>query len=153
MNRAIRLYLIPHGLSNLTRHRISFALGGILLVATLSGCVERKMIIRSDPADAEVYVDGTRVGTTPVEIPFTWYGTREVSLYKPGREMLVQKATLHIPWYQVPVFDLITDLILPVTLHDIHEFNYVLPPVQSDANKDEVRDRALQMKQLLEEGQ
>ena len=75
---------------------------GALLAAVSSGCVERKMFIRSDPSGAPVWVDekpvlqfelsgqkapfGTKptpgaetlVATTPIEYPFKHYGIRRV---------------------------------------------------------------------------
>ena len=75
---------------------------GALLAAVSSGCVERKMLIRSDPPGAPVWVDEkavlqselseqkvpfearpapeaeTLIATTPIEYPFKHYGCRRV---------------------------------------------------------------------------
>jgi len=40
----------------------------------LPGCVERKLLIRSDPPGAVVLVNGAHAGTTPTEIVFQNYG-------------------------------------------------------------------------------
>jgi hypothetical protein len=50
------------------------------LWAALAGCVTRKMVIRSKPAGAPVWIDQRYVGQTPVEVPFTCYGTHAVQV-------------------------------------------------------------------------
>ena len=51
-----------------------------LLFLCLAGCVERLISVRSDPPGAAVLLDGDPVGVTPVEVPYTWYGTRDVTV-------------------------------------------------------------------------
>jgi len=84
------------------RTLMELVLVGALLAAVSSGCVERKMFIRSDPLGAPVWVDekpvlqselseqkapfGTKpapgaktlMATTPIEYPFKHYGIRRV---------------------------------------------------------------------------
>ena len=52
----------------------------LLAFLMVTGCVTRKMIIRSNPPGAPVWVDERYAGETPVEIPFTYYGTRKVQV-------------------------------------------------------------------------
>lgn len=59
---------------------LSFAACLALSVAALSGCVERKITIISDPPGALVHLNDQEVGRTPVTVPFTWYGDYDVRL-------------------------------------------------------------------------
>ena len=54
----------------------------LLTIPAFSGCLERKMYIKSEPPNARVTIDGEEKGVTPVEIPFTYYGTRKITLQK-----------------------------------------------------------------------
>ncbi|NCY03200.1 MAG: PEGA domain-containing protein [Planctomycetia bacterium] len=78
---------------------------GCLLVAVLlvaaTGCVQRRMTIRSNPPGALVYVDDYQIGTTPVSTDFIYYGTRKIRLVKDGYETLTVRQPFPIPWYEV----------------------------------------------------
>ena len=52
----------------------------LLLACSLSGCVSRRLTIRSDPPGALVELDGRRLGYTPVSVDFTYYATNEITL-------------------------------------------------------------------------
>ena len=43
-------------------------------LATISGCVDRRFVIESDPPGAIVYLNDKWVGPTPVDQSFTYYG-------------------------------------------------------------------------------
>ena len=101
-----------------------------LLLST--ACVERKMRIRSDPSGATVYVDGRRVGDTPHDESFVWYGTREVILVKEGHQTSVSLLPLRIPIYQIPPVDVVTDVLVPWTIEDDHPLDVSLAPVQKE---------------------
>lgn len=141
-----------------------------LLLAT--GCVERKMLIRTDPPDAIVTLNRARraAGRTPLEIPFDFYGTYDVRIQKKGYATLHTTAPVPTPWYSYPVLDFFTELVLPVTIHDDREFVYhlkKLPPAEKNlgsaaANqaalekarkKDaELLDRAKELRRRVDEG-
>jgi hypothetical protein len=95
----------------------------LLLLAPLAftGCVDRLISVRSDPG-AVVYVDGVRVGVTSsagtLDIPYTYYGTRELLLTREGHRSHRQNVELAAPWWQIFPFDFISDVLLPVTLTD-----------------------------------
>ena len=58
---------------------------------------------------------------TPVEVPFESYGTRVVVARKPGHAPARVEVELPPPWWQVPPFDLVTDLLWPATIRDRRE--------------------------------
>ncbi|MEX0585049.1 MAG: PEGA domain-containing protein, partial [Pirellulales bacterium] len=80
--------------------RVALALLAVLTCAA-SGCVHRRMTIRTDPPGALVEVDGERLGLTPVSTDFLYYGTREITMSAPGYETLVVPQRVPPPWYQV----------------------------------------------------
>jgi hypothetical protein len=100
----------------------------MLALLALTGCVERMVAIRSEPPGASVYLDGERVGETPVEIKYTWYGTRELIVEKRGYREIRRELPLGTPWWQIPPLDLVTDVILPFTIHDRTEVDLTLEP-------------------------
>ena len=104
-------------------------LGGLLLgVLSQAGCVERLLYIHSDPPGAAVYVDGEKVGTTPCEVSYLWYGTRDLILELRGYTLVRQPVVLNPPWWQIVPLDLITDVILPFTIRDTMAVSYRLDP-------------------------
>ena len=97
----------------------------LALVLTLAfcGCVERKLIVRSDPPDVAVYVDGTLRGRTTggsLEIPFDHYGTRTLTVRREGYLPVRREVELDPTWYQYFPIGLVTDLLWPGTITDEH---------------------------------
>lgn len=99
----------------------------------LAGCVERKMFVRSDPPGAAVHLNHSPapVGVTPLEVDFDYYGVYAVRLVKDGYEDLEVAAPVPAPWYAWPGLDFLTELVLPLTIRDHHQFDYALRPVAS----------------------
>lgn len=98
---------------------------GLLLCAG-SGCVSRRLVIRSDPPGALVELDGRQVGQTPFSTDFTYYGTREVKLSMPGYETLTVQQPIRTPWYQVFPLEFVSDNLLPFRVTDRRDFMYRL---------------------------
>jgi len=93
-------------------------------LAACPACVKKCIGVRSDPPGATVYLDGLEVGTTPVDhVPFEFYGTREIAVFKDG--YLCERRTVDIdtPWYSCFPFDLVSELLLPYDLRD-HRLYY-----------------------------
>lgn len=126
---------------------------GALLLAGFSqaGCVERLLAVHSDPPGASVYLDGEKVGTTPCEIPYLWYGTRDLILELRGFTLVRQQVTLNPPWWQITPLDFVTDVVVPITLHDRMSVSYTLdtaPVTRQEVDAvleraDELRKKAL----------
>ncbi len=110
---------------------------GILCVGS-TGCVSRRMTIRSNPAGALVEVDGERIGLTPVSMDFTYYGTREISLSAPGYETLTVLQPVPAPPGQRFPIDFFTNDFMPEKGTDGHDFTYNL--VQRSMPVDEESD-------------
>lgn len=96
-----------------------------------SGCVSRRMTIRTNPPGALVEVDGKRLGTSPVSTDFTYYGTHEFTISAPGYETLTVQQKVKPPFYQWVPIDFFTNHFLPGRVTDRHDFTYTLQPTQT----------------------
>jgi hypothetical protein len=86
----------------------------ILLVLTAvlaAGCVEREITITSEPDGALVHLNDQEVGRTPVDVPFTFYGTYDVRLEKQGYEPLWTEKQAKAPWWEYPGPDLVAEAV------------------------------------------
>lgn len=93
-----------------------------------SGCVQRRLTIRSNPPGALVYVDNYQIGTTPVSTPFTYYGTRKIRLVKDGYETVTVEYPIRAPWYQVPPLDFVAENVIPWEIRDERGVDFQLVP-------------------------
>jgi len=93
-----------------------------------SGCVRRRMTIRSNPPGALVYVDDYEIGTTPVAHDFTYYGTRKIRLVRDGYETLTVMQSIPTPWYQIPPLDFFSENVIPTEIRDHRTLSYQLTP-------------------------
>ncbi|HUG90501.1 MAG TPA: PEGA domain-containing protein [Planctomycetaceae bacterium] len=113
----------------------------LLLLLCSSGCMYRRLTVRSDPPGALVIIDGREVGFTPYTTDFIYYGTREITLVKDGYETLTVMQPVPPPWYQVPPLDFISDNLLPFKVTNRHEYVYALEP-QGSPRVEQLIDRA-----------
>jgi hypothetical protein len=104
---------------------------GATLVAALlllPGCVRRRLFIRSNPPGATVYVDNQPVGVTPCATNFTYYGTREIRLVKPGFETLTINQPIPAPWFEIPPIDFFSENVAPNQINDYRTVTFNLQP-------------------------
>jgi hypothetical protein len=109
------------------------------------GCVRRRLNVRSNPPGALVYVDNQQIGTTPCSVDFTYYGTREIRLVKPGYEMLTVNQPIPAPWYQVPPLDFFSENLVPSKIRDNRTVTYDMAP-QLIVPTEQLLDRASQLR-------
>ncbi len=102
------------------------AISGLLLL--LSGCVQRRMIVRTQPEGAFLTIDDKPIGHTPVSVPFTHYGTRELSIEKDGYESIKVDQPVKAPWYLLPPISFFTENFSPKEIRDQHVFDFQLQP-------------------------
>ena len=126
---------------------ISLAVLGCLLQ---TGCVRRRLMVRSNPPGAMVYVDNQAIGTTPCATDFTYYGTREIRLVKAGYETLTINQPLPAPWYELPPFDFVSENLVPHKIQDYRTASYdlqpqvIVPTEQLIARGEQLRQSTLQ---------
>jgi hypothetical protein len=122
----------------------------IVLIAALvllpGGCVRRRLNVRSNPPGALVYVDNQQIGTTPCSVDFTYYGTREIRLVKPGYETLTVNQPIPAPWYQIPPIDFVSENLVPTKIRDNRTVTYDLAP-QVIVPREQLLERADQLRQ------
>ncbi len=123
------------------RARAFLAWAALALCAVSTGCVERRMLIRSNPPGALVRVDGYEVGTTPVATPFIYYGTREIQLVKDGYETLTVKQPIPAPWYEYTPLDFVSENLVPGEIRDERALDFQLTP-QRIVPTDQLLNRA-----------
>ena len=105
---------------------------GLLLAALLglsSGCVDRRFIIESDPPGAIVYENGRQVGATPMDQPFTYYGTYRFVFMRDGYETLTVDECISTPWWEYPGLDFVVENLLPFTVRDVRTIRKPLQPM------------------------
>ena len=78
----------------------TFVLLVSLSTVCLTGCVQRRFIVRSQPEGAFVTIDNQPIGYTPLSVPFTYYATREIQLEKDGYKTIKVRERIRPPWYQ-----------------------------------------------------
>ena len=108
--------------------------------------VRRRLNVNSNPPGALVYVDNQQIGTTPCSVDFTYYGTREIRLIKPGFETLTVNQPIPAPWYQYTPIDFVSENLVTTKIRDNRTVNYNLAP-QLVVPTQELIDRANQLRQ------
>ncbi len=109
-------------------------------------CVERTLTINTEPQGATIVLNDQEVGQSPVRVPFTWYGDYDIIIRKEGHQTLRTNHRIHAPWYQWPFIDLVSECLIPFTIHDDRVLEtYVLDPYEPP-DKDDLLQRAEEMR-------
>ena len=123
----------------------------VLCALAAVGCVRRRLFINSNPLGALVYVDNEQIGTTPCAVDFTYYGTREIRLVKPGFETLKVNQPIPTPWYEYPPLDFVSDNLLPYEIRDNRSVSFNMMP-EIIIPSQELIDRGNQLRQETLQG-
>lgn len=111
-----------------------------------TACVERTLTINTEPQGATIVLNDQEVGQSPVRVPFTWYGDYDIIIRKDGHQTVRTHQRIHAPWYQWPFIDLISECLIPFTIHDDRVLEtYVLDPYEPPDKNDLLR-RAEEMR-------
>jgi hypothetical protein len=115
------------------RHPLFAQLAAALaLLAGLGGCLERRLLITSDPPGAAVSINDVDLGRTPVEADFTFYGGYDVLVRMDGFEPIRERRDIPTPIYEYPPIDLAASA-LPVRIEKVVKWHYVLAPAMETA--------------------
>lgn len=128
--------------------------GGLIVLGVLalsSGCVRRRLTVRTSPPGALVSVDNQVIGTTPAATPFVYYGTREIRVVKDGYRTETLKRRLNPPWYQWPGIDFIAETLWPWEIRDERIIDVELVP-REVAPMADVLQRADQLRSQSRQG-
>ena len=142
---------MDRSLLGLSTRRSVWLLLAVLVITAPTGCVRRRMTIRSNPPGAVVFVDERRIGVTPVSTSFTYYGTRDVQLVKDGYETVTEPHEFKTPWYQYPVVDFFAENLWPFEVRDERILDFNLPPQQT-VPPTQVIQRAEQLRSEAQQG-
>src|SRR3954469_9249293 len=136
--------------SGLCRLTLGSLLLSIVLVVAIASpahaIVRRRLNVNSNPQGALVYVDNQQIGTTPCAVDFTYYGTREIRLIKPGFETLTVNQPIPAPWYQYTPVDFVSENLVTMKIRDNRSVAYNLAP-QLVVPTQELVTRANQLRQ------
>lgn len=133
-----------------------FAFLALALALGMAGCVERALVITTEPSGADIVVNQQWRGKTPYVLPFKHYGVYDIWIEHPGFEENGKRVSfypLHVgepiqsPGYQYPGADFVTEVLLPTTLRDQHNLHYVLERVDKADEVDDVLSRAQQLRE------
>lgn len=130
-----------------TRWHLSIHLVLIGIILLSSGCVRRRLMVRTDPPGALVSVDNQVIGNSPAASPFVYYGTREIRVERDGYETQTLRHKINPPWYQLPGIDFIAETLWPFELRDERVIDTKMVPRVSEpaeviaARADQLREQ------------
>lgn len=119
-----------------------------LCALAMVGCVDRRIVITSEPSGARVLLNDVDVGVTPTEVNFTYYGVYDVRVSKDGYEPLLTTAEAEAPWHEFPVVDLVSMGFGPKDVRIDWHFELVT----ADTDPDSLLDRAGELRERFEPG-
>lgn len=102
--------------------RVLLCLTGVLL----TGCVERRLTIYTEPPGAIVTLNDQEIGVSPVTVPFNWYGDYWVRISKDGYETLNTHRKLNAPIYDHPPLDFFVQILYPGRIVNAYEWTFDL---------------------------
>jgi len=76
-------------LAERARFAVAISVLGVLCLTAFTGCVQRRLIVKTQPEGAAVLIDRKPVGYSPVSVPFTYYGTRDVQTPREIRDQRI----------------------------------------------------------------
>jgi hypothetical protein len=130
---------------------VAWTMIALLLCAAATGCLHRRMTIRTNPPGAQVYIDGYEIGTTPCSTSFLYYGTRNIRLERDGYETLHVKQYIPAPWYEIPPLDFFAENLTPGEIRDERTLNFTMQP-QLIVPTDQLLSRAEDLRRNTQAG-
>jgi hypothetical protein len=108
--------------------RLPWILGAAICAGALTGCVERRYVVYTDPPGALVLRNGTPIGQSPADDHFVYYGKYHFTLIKEGYETQQIEQIISTPWYEYFPLDFISENLIPWPIRDRRTFSYQLEP-------------------------
>lgn len=132
-------------------NRIATVITAIIVIITISlvsGCVERRLTINTDPQDALVTLNDEEIGMSPVTVEFNWYGDYDVRISKEGFETLKTHRKLKGPWYDRFPFDFFAQIVNPKRIVDSYEWTFELEQ-RREPSREELLEKARKMQNQM----
>lgn len=120
----------------------------LVAVTILSGCVERKLTINTEPQGAMVLLNDEEIGDSPVTVSFEWYGDYNVAIRKEGFETLKTHRKLKAPLHDGFPFDFFANTLNPDRIVDEYEWTFELEPKKEISRKELIHNAEELKKQL-----
>jgi hypothetical protein len=133
------------------RTNIAIILPAVLVFASLTGCVQRRFIVRSQPEGAFVTIDRQPIGKTPLSVPFTYSGTREIQLEKDGYKTIKVQQRIKPTWYETFPVSLVTENFWPRELRDERLMDFQMEP-KTQVQESLLLDRASDLRENVQRG-
>lgn len=131
--------------------RSALIAGLLLIMAINSGCVQRRLVVRSQPEGALVTIDNHVVGHTPVSVPYTYYGTRQIQLERDGFKTVKVKERFRPKWYDTFPISFFTNHFAFREIRDTRLLDFQLEPkMQVEENR--LLDRANELRTNSQRG-
>ncbi|XZE54456.1 PEGA domain-containing protein [Planctomycetaceae bacterium SH139] len=134
-----------------SQQRIRQLLAIFLLTLPCTGCVRRRLLVRTNPPGALVSVDNQVIGTSPAASSFTYYGTRDFRVELDGYRTETIRRQLRPPWYELPPLDFIVETLWPFEIRDERIIDIELVP-QELAPVDTILTRAESLRNQSRQG-
>ncbi len=122
--------------------RLLVAMVFVLGAMSLTGCVDRRIVVTTEPAGALVYINDLEVGRTPLQTSFLYHGWYDVRVELEGYEVLRTEAEAAAPVYEWPPIDLVAEA-LPMKIRNRQRWHFVLSPLAEAALTGEEAERLL----------
>lgn len=87
-------------------------------IGALSGCVERRYTIRTEPPGATVVVNGEEIGPSPASKSFNYYGDRKITLILDGYQTKTLIQPINAPWWDNYLTEFFTENLVPASLRN-----------------------------------
>ena len=121
---------------------------GLVAVTILSGCVERKLTINTEPQGAMVILNDEEIGNSPVTVSFEWYGDYNFAIRKEGFETLKTHRKLKAPLHDGFPFDFFANTLNPDRIVDEFEWTFELETKKEISRKELIHNAEELKKQL-----
>ncbi|UCG48616.1 MAG: PEGA domain-containing protein [Phycisphaerales bacterium] len=118
-------------------------------VASLCGCVERRLTINTRPQGALVLLNDEEIGRSPVTVTFNWYGDYAVRATREGFQTLNTHRELKAPWYDQFPFDFFAQIVSPARTVDSYEWTFDLEPLRPPTRAELIK-KSQKLKEQLE---
>ncbi len=113
--------------------RVAASVVVLLMFCLSSGCVRRRMTVRTSPPGATISIDNQLIGTSPAATSFVYYGTREIRIEKDGYRTETIRRKMKPPWYEWPVAEFVSETLWPGELRDERIIDVELVPAVTES--------------------
>lgn len=130
-----------------------FAILSLLIAICVgsTGCVQRRLIIRSQPEGAFVTIDRQQIGLTPLSVPYTYSGTREIQLEKDGYKTIKVQQRIDPTWYEKFPVSFFTENFSPREIRDERLLEFQMEP-KTQVQENLLLDRANDLRFNVQRG-